>query len=71
VILAKNTVYKDSLIQLEQKYSTIMAANNQQQVTAIRDQYKSILKKALPGDDVNDTNFIFLRFVVDTLQKAW
>ena len=28
------------------------------------------MKKALPGDDTNDTNFIFLRFVVDNLPRG-
>jgi len=29
-----------------------------------------VLKKATPGDDANDTNFIFLRFVIDNLPKG-
>jgi Na+/proline symporter len=70
VSLAKNTVYKDSLVVLEQKYDNRMLANDQQGMTTIRTQYKNVLKKALPGDDANDTNFIFLRFVVDHLPKG-
>jgi SSS family solute:Na+ symporter len=34
---------------------------------SIRKEYKSVLKKALPDSDTNDTNYIFLRFVVDNL----
>lgn len=33
----------------------------------IRDKMKSLIKKANPGADTNDTNYIFLRFVGDTL----
>ena len=34
---------------------------------SLRKEYKTILKKALPDADTNDTNYIFLRFVVDYL----
>lgn len=37
------------------------------QLEALRKQYKSYIKKALPSADNNDTNYIFLRFVVDYL----
>jgi solute:Na+ symporter, SSS family len=37
------------------------------QVNTIRNEYKVLLKKADPSLDTNDTNYIFLRFVVDTL----
>ena len=36
-------------------------------INTIRDNYKILLKKADPSIDTNDTNYIFLRFVVDTL----
>ncbi|MEP6845358.1 MAG: sodium:solute symporter [Panacibacter sp.] len=36
-------------------------------IDAIRNEYKVLLKKADPAIDTNDTNYIFLRFVVDTL----
>jgi SSS family transporter len=32
---------------------------------ALRNNYKGYIKNALPGADNNDTNYIFLRFVVD------
>ena len=37
------------------------------QLDNIRNNYKSVLKKADGSIDTNDTNYIFLRFVVDTL----
>lgn len=40
--------------------------NNRQQ-DSLRSLYKSYIKKALPADDNNDTNYIFLRFVIDYL----
>ena len=40
------------------------------QMSATQKEYKTILKKALPSADTNDTNYIFLRFVVDFLPKG-
>lgn len=37
------------------------------QLDSLKKEYKSVLKKALPGADINDTNYIFIRFVVDYL----
>ncbi|HNP24421.1 MAG TPA: sodium:solute symporter [Panacibacter sp.] len=42
-------------------------AKANQAIEALRSQYKSTLKKADPSIDTNDTNYIFLRFVVDNL----
>ncbi|MEP7164064.1 MAG: sodium:solute symporter [Ferruginibacter sp.] len=66
-IAAKQTTYKDSLIAIETSYNSALAAGDQQQATSLRAEYKSTLKKALPGQDVNDNNYIFLRFVKDNL----
>lgn len=40
---------------------------NQQELQGYRQEYKSTLKNAVPLADVNDTNYVFLRFVVDNL----
>ncbi len=45
--------------------SKLMAAEKEGH--ALREQMKSLIKKADPGADTNDTNYIFLRFVGDTL----
>lgn len=58
------------MVELEQKYTTDIAKQDVQKLNELRTQYKTILKKALPGDDANDTNYIFLRFVVDNLPKG-
>lgn len=70
IVSAKKTVYKDSLLQLERRYELAAAQQDVPAINALRAQYKTVLKKALPGDDANDTNFIFLRFVVDNLPKG-
>ena len=70
VIAAKKTVYKDSLVTLEQQYNIATVNQNVTEQNEIRAQYKSVIKRALPGQDANDTNYIFLRFVVDNLPKG-
>ena len=70
VINAKKTTYKDSLVALEQQYSIATVNQNTSKQNEIRAQYKSVIKKAIPGEDANDTNYIFLRFVVDNLPKG-
>ena len=70
VIVAKKTVYKDSLVHLENQYGDALKENNPALATELRSEYKTIIKKAIPGDDANDTNFIFLRFVIDNLPKG-
>ncbi len=50
--------YKDSLREGAAKLS------------GIQKEYKTVLKKALPAADNSDTNYIFLRFVVDFLPKG-
>jgi Na+/proline symporter len=66
---AKTTIKKDSLENLEKQYA-LVAADNDVEKTTIRKQYKDVLKRALPAEDVNDTNYIFLRFVIDYLPKG-
>ena len=36
-------------------------------LSALQKNYKNVIATAVPGADVNDTNYIFLRFVVDYL----
>ncbi len=57
-ILAKKENYKDSLQAGADK------------LAVVKKEYKSVLQKALPDDDTSDTNYIFLRFVVDFLPKG-
>ncbi|MEI6265072.1 MAG: sodium:solute symporter [Sphingobacteriia bacterium] len=41
-----------------------------QQLNKLKANYKLVLQKANPTSDTNDTNYIFLRFVVDFLPKG-
>ena len=68
--LAKQTVYRDSLINLEKQYETLTFQNDKVKINEVKTQYKDVLKKALPRQEVNDTNYIFLRFVIDYLPKG-
>ncbi len=67
VIVAKQTAYKDSLTALEVRYDAAIAATNIQEATTLRANYRTVLQTALPGQDTNDNNYIFLRFVMDYL----
>lgn len=62
----------------QQQYSRAFAANHQEAdkvlvqqnrktMDALQKEYRQVLKQAVPGADTNDTNYIFLRFVVDHL----
>lgn len=66
---AKETAYRPELEELEKAYAAVSDADNGRK-SAITAQYREVLKKALPGEDVNDTNFIFLRFVIDYLPEG-
>jgi uncharacterized sodium:solute symporter family permease YidK len=70
VLAAKQTMYKDSLQLIENNYNIAIQSSNHKAADEQRKTYKNLLKKALPGDDANDTNFIFLRFVIDNLPKG-
>ncbi|HUZ61273.1 MAG TPA: sodium:solute symporter [Hanamia sp.] len=69
VTRAKETIYKTRLQNLEAKYASISSTNNPEK-TIIKNEYSAVLSKALPGEDVNDANYIFLRFVIDYLPKG-
>lgn len=67
VAAANQTVYKDSLQKLERNYSASMLAGQRDSAESFRRSYKLTLQAALPGEDANDNNYIFLRFVKDNL----
>jgi SSS family transporter len=53
---AKQTTYRDSLIYLEKQYEGLSIQSNKNEIESLRKQYKNVLKKAMPGEDVNDNN---------------
>ncbi len=67
IAAASKTMYGDSLVAIEKNFNAAISTKNVLDATKYRNEYKAVLKKALPGDDANDTNFIFLRFVKDNL----
>jgi SSS family transporter len=67
VLVAQQTIYKDTLNTIEQKYNDAFATGQIETSNELRKEYKATIKKAIPGDEANDTNFIFLRFVKDNL----
>lgn len=66
---AKMTSYKGDLEKLEAQYN-LLSANDHQDQQVIRSEYSSVIGKALPGEDINDTNYIFLKFVLDYLPSG-
>ncbi len=70
VSIAKETVYKDQLNVLEGKYTVAINTNAIKETKSLRAEYKEVLQKALPGQDTNDNNYIFLRFVMDYLPQG-
>lgn len=66
---ARVTVYGDDLARLENQYALLSADDHDAQ-KMIRSEFVSTIKKALPGEDVNDTNYIFLKFVFDYLPSG-
>jgi SSS family solute:Na+ symporter len=69
VASAMQTSYKDSLTTIETKYNSISPADVAAK-TRLKNEYEIVLAKALPGEDINDTNYIFLKFVLDYLPKG-
>ncbi|MDP1810940.1 MAG: sodium:solute symporter [Sediminibacterium sp.] len=67
--LLQQQLSKNYVIAHQENYKDSLQAGTAK-LLAIQKEYKSVLKKALPGDDTNDTNYIFLRFVIDFLPKG-
>jgi len=70
ITAAKQTVYRDSLNHIEQQFNLAQERKDNAARQTLRKQYNDVLKKALPGQDTNDNNYIFLRFVMDYLPKG-
>ncbi len=65
--IAMQTQYRPQLEQVQENYNTAFAAGNIEEAKLQRENYRGLVKQAIPGDDANDANFIFLRFVKDNL----
>lgn len=67
--LVQQKLSRNYVIEKKENYKDSLRAGSAK-LSAIQKEYKTILKKALPTDDTSDTNYIFLRFVVDFLPKG-
>lgn len=67
---AMATAKADSLTQLETQYNLLQQNHQVPQAMALRTQYQAVVKRALPGKDVKDTDYIFLTFVIGYLPKG-
>jgi solute:Na+ symporter, SSS family len=70
VVNAHKTTFSDTLTKLENNFILARNEKDTEKIKQIQSAYKAVLKQALPSQDVNDTNFIFLRFVKDNLPKG-
>ncbi len=60
---------RNYVIENKENYKDSLRAGSAK-LSSIQKEYKTVLKKALPASDNSDTNYIFLRFVVDFLPKG-
>ncbi len=80
LITLENDYYKQQLLQQNNSKAYLLNIHDVElkaklkieatKLTEIQKEYKTTLKKALPTADTNDTNYIFLRFVIDFLPKG-
>jgi solute:Na+ symporter, SSS family len=70
VAAANKTVYKDSLHTLELQYNDLLTQKNFKIADTVRAQYKKVIRVANGDKKANDTNYIFLRFVIENLPKG-
>jgi solute:Na+ symporter, SSS family len=63
-------VKADSLALLENRYNQLQAQGSVQQAIEVRSQYLGVMKRALPGNDIKDTDYIFLNFVIGHIPKG-
>jgi SSS family transporter len=67
VAIAMQSAERDSLLLVEAKYNQSRNLQQFAEAEKYRATYKRLMQKQDPGADVNDNNYIFLRFVKDQL----
>lgn len=60
------TAFREKLMEAERQYDDCLGKGLEEKASAYRQEYRAILKEALPGEDVNDNNYIFLHFIRST-----
>jgi len=68
VAIAMQSPQRDSLLLVEAKYNQSRNLQQFAEADKYRATYKRLMQKQDPNADVNDNNYIFLRFVKDHLQ---
>ncbi|MCO6496327.1 MAG: sodium:solute symporter [Chitinophagaceae bacterium] len=69
IIEAKATQFGAGMEKIEAEYA-LLPAGDADGHSKLRKEYTALIKQALPNQDVNDTNYIFLRFVLDYLPEG-
>lgn len=67
---ASKTAYKDSLQTLEGQYNALLAKKDFATADTVRAQYRKVIRVANNDKKATDTNYIFLRFVIENLPKG-
>lgn len=70
VELAMKTDYAPQLAELDKEYQILFDGGDYDGAMQKREEYKNVLKAALPTYDANDNNYIFLYFVKQHLPKG-
>lgn len=65
--LASATKFGPQLKDIEIRYNSAVAEGNRETANLFREEYRTVLTRALPYSKGNDNNYIFLRFVKDNL----
>lgn len=70
VAAAKKTSYADSLAATEVAYSAAFSQKDFKSADSLRSAYRDMVRTATNDKKANDTNYIFLRFVIENLPKG-
>lgn len=70
VAAAKKTPYADSLAATEVAYSAAFSQKDFKSADSLRSAYRDMVRTATNDKKANDTNYIFLRFVIENLPKG-
>lgn len=66
-VLAMSTPYANELKHIEAQYSLALQHGERESAAVYKASYRTTLEKALPNTDLNDNNYIFLKFVRENL----
>lgn len=68
--MALQTSCGQKLTETERRYDDCIRSREYDRAAEYRKEYRAILKAALPGEDVNDNNYIFLHFIRSTFPSG-